>query len=200
MRGFAPDAILSMRAMSGIYTRIAVDVTFLKQLSAPFVPGPALPADCSIALVPHCTVSFYRYLYDNVGAAYVWWLRRTTPDAEIAAMLADPALTIHVLYQHNEPAGFFELDGAANGPINLAYFGLMPQAVGRGMGPAFLRAAIDEAWRRRATMITVNTCTADHPRALPNYVQAGFQMIRTVHEIWDVPNRLGLVIPPHLKI
>jgi GNAT superfamily N-acetyltransferase len=185
--------------MSGIFTRIAVDVTFLKQAAAPFVAGPALPADTSLVRVPKCSVSFYRYLYDTVGAPYVWWLRRTTPDAEIAAMLADASVSIHVLYKDNEPAGLFELEGQPGRPMNLSYFGLLPHAVGKGMGPAFLRAAIDEAWRRKPSLVTVNTCTADHPRALPNYLHEGFQVIRTVHEIWDVPNRLGLVIPAHLK-
>lgn len=192
--------MVSLSFMSGPFTRIAVDVTFMHQTAPPFVQGPSLPADTSLVQLPRCTVSFYRYLYDTVGAAYCWWLRRTTPDAEIAAMLADPDLTMHVLYRDHEPAGFFELDGRTGRPVNLSYFGLLPHAVGRGMGPAFLRAAIDEAWRRKPSMITVNTCTADHPRALPNYLQAGFQVVRTVHEIWDVPNRLGLVIPPHLKI
>jgi GNAT superfamily N-acetyltransferase len=186
--------------MSGPFTRIAVDVTFLKQTAPPFVPGPSLPADTSLVRLPHPSVSFYRYLYDTVGAPYVWWLRRTAPDSEIAAMLADPDVSIHVLYRGHEPAGFFELDGRAGRPVNLSYFGLLPHAVGQGMGPAFLRAAIDEAWRRKPVCLTVNTCTADHPRALPNYLQAGFQIIRTVHEIWDVPNRLGLVIPAHLKV
>ncbi len=186
--------------MSGPFTRIAVDVTFMKQTAAPFLPGPALPRDTSLVLVPRPSVAFYRYLYDTVGGRYLWWLRRTVPDAEIAALLADSQVSIHVLYQGNQPAGFFELDGGAGHPINLSYFGLMPHAVGRGMGPAFLRAAVDECWRRKPSFITVNTCTADHPRALPTYLQAGFQVIRTVHEIWDVPNRLGLVIPPHLKV
>jgi GNAT superfamily N-acetyltransferase len=186
--------------MSGPFTRIAVDVTFMRQNAPPFVPGAALPSDTTLVRLPKPSVTFYRYLYDTVGAAYVWWLRRTVPDAEIAAMLADPDLSIHVLYRDNEPAGFFELDGASGRAVNLSYFGLLPHAVGRGMGPAFLRAAIDEAWRRKPSHLTVNTCTADHPRALPNYLQAGFQIVRTVHEIWDVPNRLGLAIPPRLKV
>ena len=186
--------------MSGPFTRIAVDVTFLRQNAAPFVPGPALPADTSLILVPQCSVAMYRFLYDTVGAPYVWWLRRTSPDAEIAAMLADPDVSIHVLMQGGEPAGFFELDGHAGQAVNLAYFGLLPHAVGKGMGPGFLRAAIDQAWARHPSHVTVNTCTADHPRALPNYLQAGFHIVRTVHEIWDVPNRLGLVIPSHLKV
>ena len=186
--------------MSGPTTRIAVDVTFLRQVAPPFVPGAALPADMSLVRLPHPTVSFYRYLYDTVGASYVWWLRRTVPEAEIAAMLADADVSIHVLYHGHEPAGFFELDGRAGRPMNLSYFGLLPHAIGRGIGPAFLRAAIDEAWRHKPSCMTVNTCTADHPRALPNYIAAGFSIMRTVPEIWDVPNRLGLVIPPRLKI
>ena len=74
----------------------------------------------------------------------------------------------------------------------------MPHAVGRGMGLAFLRHAVDEVWRRGARAMTVNTCTADHPRALPTYLRAGFRPVREVRENWNVPKRLGLVIPGHL--
>jgi GNAT superfamily N-acetyltransferase len=186
--------------MSGPSTRIAVTVTFLRQDSAPILQGPGLPADTSLTRVPKCSVSFYRYLYDTVGAPYVWWLRRTLPNTEIAAMLADTNVSIHVLYRGGEPAGFFELDNRGGGIMNLSYFGLMPHAVGQGIGPAFLRAAIDEAWSRRPNVLTVNTCTADHPRAMPNYLRAGFRVTREVREIWDVPNRLGLVIPAHLRV
>ena len=38
--------------------------------------------------------------------------------------------------------------------------------------------------------MTVNTCTADHPRALPTYLRAGFRPLRQVREIWQVPLRL----------
>jgi hypothetical protein len=48
--------------------------------------------------------------------------------------------------------------------------------------------------------MTVNTCTADHPRALPNYLAAGFARLRTVREVWQVPHRLGLNIPPRLRL
>ena len=37
------------------------------------------------------------------------------------------------------------VDGLAARGMNLAYFGLLSHAIGRGIGPAFLRAAIDEA-------------------------------------------------------
>jgi GNAT superfamily N-acetyltransferase len=186
--------------MSGQFTRIAVTVTFLKQEAPPILAPPRAADGASLVRVRKPSVAFYRYLYDTVGAPYVWWLRRTIPDADIAAMLADPNVALHVLYRDGEPAGFFELHHTPGGPVNLAYFGLFPHALGVGLGTALLRASVDEAWRYNPTMLTVNTCTADHPRALPNYLRAGFKVIREVREIWDIPNRLGLVIPARLKI
>ncbi|MEJ0045499.1 MAG: GNAT family N-acetyltransferase [Rhodospirillales bacterium] len=173
--------------MSGPFTRIAVTVTFLRQEFQPVLPGPRMPADTTIVRLGAPTVAFYRYLYDTVGAPYVWWLRRTVPDEEIALMLGSPAVSIHVLYRDGEPAGFFELEERGAVAVNLSYFGLMPHLVGHGMGPAFLRAAIDEAWSRGPQTVTVNTCTADHPRAMPTYLRAGFSPVRTVREVWDVP-------------
>jgi GNAT superfamily N-acetyltransferase len=100
----------------------------------------------------------------------------------------------------SEPAGFFELDGRARPDVNLSYFGLMPHAIGGGFGGAFLRAAVDEAFLTSGRGITVNTCTADHPRALPTYLRAGFKSVRSVREVWDVPTRLGMVVPAHLRL
>lgn len=179
--------------------RVVVDVTFMRMAAAPAGPGVALPADVSLQQLPHCSVPFYRYLYNTVGQDHVWWLRRAASDGEIATILGDPAVSIHVLYRNNEPAGFFELERRrSTGTTNIAYFGLLPHAVGQGLGTAFLRAAIDAAWSGETTLVTVNTCTADHPRALPNYLAAGFTKLRTVREVWPVPVRLGLRVPDRL--
>jgi len=181
--------------------RIAVDVTFLRMDAAPIEPAPALPAGSTVVRLARCSVPFYRYLYDTVGRDYVWWLRRTVPDDELAALLARPDISVHVLYAGGEPAGFYELERRpSEASTNLAYFGLLPHAIGAGAGRALLRHAIDAAWAEAPRAVTVNTCTADHPRALPNYVAAGFRLLRTVREIWPVPLRLGLPIPARLRI
>ncbi len=179
--------------------RVAVTVTFLRMDHPPLAPPLPLPADASVVRVARPEVGFYRYLYHTVGEAYVWWLRRSLTDAALASVLADPAIAVHVLYRGGAPAGFFELDGRAAPDMNLSYFGLLPHAVGTGLGSAFLRAAVDEAWRARPRAVTVNTCTADHPRALPTYLRTGFRPIRSVREVWDVPLRLGLPTPEHLR-
>lgn len=182
----------------GPTTRVAVTVTFLRMERPPAEPPRALPADAQLLRLPMPTVAFYRYLYDTTGGPHLWWLRRAMPDEGIAALLAEPLVSLHVLYRDGEPAGFFELDRRPPAGTNLSYFGLMPHAVGAGIGTAFLRAAVDAAWADGSRAVTVNTCTADHPRALPAYLRAGFRPVRTVREVWDVPNRLGLHIPEHL--
>ena len=181
-------------------TRIAVTVTFLKQTRPCSDPAQPLPANTTLVRLPHPTASFYRYLYDTVGGPYVWWLRRTLPVGELRALLAMPGVSVHVLYRDQEPAGFFELDHQSSAVVNLSYFGLLPHAVGTGLGTPLLRAALDIAWSHHPKAVTVNTCTADHPRAMPTYLRQGFTPVRTVREIWDVPDRLGIKIPDHLKI
>ncbi|MEO8713893.1 MAG: GNAT family N-acetyltransferase [Acetobacteraceae bacterium] len=179
--------------------RVGVTVTFLRMDRRPAEPTPSLPISCQIVRATACTVGFYRYLYDTVGAPYVWWLRRTMSDADLAALLSDPLVSLHVLYAAGEPAGFFELDGRNWPDVNLSYFGLLPHAVGSGLGYPFLKHAVDTAWRPGVRGVTVNTCTADHPRALPTYLRAGFRPLRHVREVWNVPLRLGLRIPEHLR-
>ena len=179
--------------------RVGVTVTFLRMEQRPR-PGPVLPPGHSLVRLGRCTVPFYRYLYATVGGPYVWWLRRTLSDAELETILGHAAVSVHVLYGGGEPAGFFELDRRGLPTVNLAYFGLMPHAVGRGLGRAFLGAAVQSAWDAGAQAVTVNTCTADHPRALPGYVRAGFKPVRHVEEVWEVPTRLGMAVPRHLMV
>ena len=188
-----------MRAGAAGATRIAVNVTFLRMERPPEHPAAPLPPAATVLTLDAPTVAFYRFLYATVGGPHCWWLRRVAPDNELAALLASPAISVHVLYRDGEPGGFFELDARTGHDVNLAYFGLMPHLIGRGLGEAFLRRAIDAAWMLSPTQLRVNTCTADHPRALPSYLRAGFKPMRTVREIWDIPDALGMSIPASLR-
>ncbi len=180
--------------------RVGVIVTFLRMDRPPADPAPKLPPGAVVRVVAPCPVADYRYLYDTVGGPYVWWLRRTLPDRHLAALLNDPRVTIHVLDYEGLVAGFYELDRSNWPAVNLSYFGLMPHAIGRGLGTAFLRHAVAAGWAYRPNCMTVNTCTADHPRAMPGYLRAGFRTVRQVREEWNVPTRLGLRIPDALRI
>jgi hypothetical protein len=184
----------------GSVTRVGVTVTFLRMNLPPAPVQPGLTAGLQIVRAEAPSVAFYRYLYNTVGADYLWWLRRVTPDEDLAALLRDKAVSIHTLYAKGEPAGFFELDRRNWPDVNLSYFGLMPHMVGCGIGLIFLHRAIEEAWHSGAKGMTVNTCTADHPRALRNYLRAGFEVVRQARETWSVPNRLNMRIPSAARI
>lgn len=188
-----------MSLLSEPAVRVGVTVTFLR-MEVPPADLAALPRDAVVHRVRDCGVAEYRSYYDRVGAPYLWWLRRTMSDRQLAALLRDRNVSINRLDVGGQVSGFYELD-ATNWPaVNLSYFGLMPHAVGQGLGHAFLCDAVMRAWRQQPNAVTVNTCTADHPRAMPNYLRVGFRRVREVSETWNIPTRLGLQIPETLRV
>ncbi|MDE8348987.1 MAG: GNAT family N-acetyltransferase [Acidocella sp.] len=180
--------------------RIAVIVTFLRLRARKPAPPTVFPPGVTLT-AERLDVAAYRRLYNEVGAAWLWWLRRMMPDDVLARHLANPCVNIHVLRVQGEVAGFFETDAEPWPAVNLNYFGLLPGFIGQGLGALLLAAAIESVFNQAGPLreMTVNTCTADHPRALPNYLAAGFVETRRVREIWDIPHRLGLVVPEHLR-
>lgn len=180
--------------------RLKFTITYLEMTARPQLPPVHLPPGVKAALLraERPTVAFYRYLYNEVGGPWRWWLRRQMSDAELAAILADERIEVFVLYIDGTPAGYFELDrrgqpAAGGGVIDLAYFGLMPQMVGRGLGRYLLHAAIEQAWSYGPERLTVNTNTMDHARALPLYQKMGFVPYRQEEqEILD-PALTGIV-------
>jgi GNAT superfamily N-acetyltransferase len=181
--------------------RVAVIVTFLRMNARKPAPRPVFPPGFTLT-EERLDVATYRHLYNEVGAPWLWWLRRLMPDDLLARHLANPAVAISVLREHGQPAGFFETDANPWPDVNLNYFGLLPSMIGKGLGAPLLAAAIDSVFIQASPLrgMTVNTCSADHPRALPNYLAAGFVEIRRVREIWDIPRRLGLQVPEHLRV
>ncbi len=180
--------------------RALVTVTFLRMNSRPVVTPAALPAPATVRR-ESLDVPGYRALYDTVGGPWLWWLRRIMPDALLARHLASPHVAVHVLRVEGAVAGFFETDAGAWPDVNLNYFGLLPERIGQGLGKPLLGVAIGSVFNGAAGLrgMTVNTCTADHPRALPNYQAAGFTQTRQAREVWDIPRRLGLTVPAALR-
>ena len=63
--------------------------------------------------------------------------------------------------------------------VEVAYFGLVPEALGRGLGKHLLSCAVRDAWALGPARVWLHTCTLDHPNALPNYVARGFVPYKT---------------------
>src|SRR5215471_14398376 len=142
-----------------------VKTTYLQMLARPerVVPPPREGLTVVHARKP--PVAYYRFLYDAVGRDYDWTSRKKLPDSELAALLNDPRLEVHVLMVDGVPAGFAELDRRTAGEIELVQFGLIRDFIGQGLGKYFLQWTIDRAWSYSPKRLWLHTDTKDHPAA-----------------------------------
>jgi GNAT superfamily N-acetyltransferase len=137
---------------------------------------PVRLADAAIRVeqVHGCPPSFWRYLYTEVGRQYRWVDRLPWSDDDVRSYLSDPAVALWVMWVAGAPAGYFELRRDDSGSVEIAYFGLLNDFTGRGLGGHLLTEAVEQAWALEATRVWLHTSTLDHPAALPNYLRRGF--------------------------
>ena len=161
-------------------------VTFLEMRSAPRFEKPILDVQCESPIPP----KQFRELYQDVGRKWGWNdMLEKTEDA-FNAYCGDPNKRFYTLHTSGNLSGFFVLD-QQNEAVDLAYFGLLENATGQGMGKKLLRYAIIEAWETQGCeKVTVNTCTLDHPAALALYQNHGFVILREEFRKGDEPSIL----------
>src|SRR5437867_6833941 len=146
-----------------------------------FRPGFGASPDLVIERVERPTPELYRRCYRTVGEAFHWRDRWDWTDAQIRAHLADPAIALYVAVRIGRGGealvGWYELRTVAEDrSVEIAYFGLVPAELGRGLGKHLLSCAVRDAWALRPApaRVWLHTCTLDHPNALPNYAARGF--------------------------
>ena len=155
---------------------VEVTRTYL-QLERPEDLNPARSDDPRVRIdrVKDCPASFYRYLYAEVGRFHHWIDKLPWTDEQIRDQLARPEITFWVMYSDGAPAGYFELERHKDGSIEVAYFGLLPEFIGRGLGKHLLTVAVEQAWSAGANRVWLHTCTLDDAAAMPNYLKRGFK-------------------------
>ena len=158
---------------------VSITITKLEMKAKPAGLRPHLRHDqdngrLMLLRVKHPSVHFYRYLYETVGKPHTWVERTRMTDETLAAIVQDENVELYVLYCEGAPAGYAELDFRKMPDAELAYFGLIQDFLGRGLGSFLLATAIDIAWSKPIERLWVHTNTLDHPRALPLYQKMGF--------------------------
>lgn len=130
-----------------------------------------------------------RFLYTAVGGDLFWVDRLGWSYGRWREYLDRPELETWVAYLDGTPAGYFELEWQPEGAVELAYFGLLPQLTGRGLGGALLTRAVERAWERGARRVWLHTCDLDSPAALPAYRARGFRVVREETSVRDFPEQ-----------
>jgi GNAT superfamily N-acetyltransferase len=188
--GQADDALsVSLRGVTDLPPgKIAEVVTYLEMLAAPERPEP--PAG-GFTLERFSDVTRYRALFRRVGEQWLWMSRLVVPEAALRTILDDPAVEAFALRSGGDDIGILELDFRQAEECELAYFGVVPEAIGTGAGRFLMSEAVARAWARPIRRFWVHTCTHDHPRALAFYQRSGFRAYKRAIEIADDPRLTG---------
>ena len=127
-----------------------------------------------------------RRMYAEVGKSYHWVNRLSWPAEKWLDYAHRDSLKTVILEVNQVPAGYFEIERNEFPSVELAYFGLVKEFIGRGLGAHLLSVAIEEAWQDGTERVWVHTCSLDHRHALRNYQKRGFQVFKTEFEEIEV--------------
>jgi GNAT superfamily N-acetyltransferase len=173
---------------------IAEVVTYLEMREAP-TPRPA-PGAGGMAVQPvRPDVQGFRERFRRVGEPWLWASRLRLDDSALKAILAADAIEIYDLMIGPDTIGLLELDFRQKGTCELAFFGVVPEAIGIGAGRFLMNCATELAWGRapRIDRFWVHTCTNDHPDALAFYIRSGFVPYARGVECYPDPRLEGLL-------
>jgi GNAT superfamily N-acetyltransferase len=127
-------------------------------------------------------------LYQLVGKEWLWTDKLCWSDAQWQNYVASDNLRTWVAYLDAELAGYFELLRQENGNVEIIYFGLCHDFIGKKLGGFLLSAAISSAWNWQGTKrVWVHTCTLDHPAALQNYLARGMTLYKEETTLQEPP-------------
>src|SRR4051812_25548598 len=120
-----------------VVTRTYLELRDLSQLNRKEMPTP----DARVTRLSPCTVPQYRELYRRVGELWHWRDRLAWSDERLALQLANPTVSVWELRVGAASGGYFELEHQPGNEVEIVYFGLAPEFIGRGFGAALLTRA-----------------------------------------------------------
>lgn len=170
---------------------VPVTTTYLELSAATFRPAWSDDGAVQVIGLGEPLPSFYRWLYGEVGRDYLWVDRLAWSEELLLAYLTGEAVSVDVLYYRGTPAGYVELNRTSDEPgTEVAYFGLLAQFQGRGLGKHLLSYGVRRALAEGVGRVWLHTCSLDGPHALANYQARGFRAYKTVEGVQMVPSAL----------
>ena len=171
--------------------KLANVVTCLEMHAAPARKLAPFPAGATLKRFGAADLDAFRDLYRAIGKDLMWFSRLIMSDEKLASIIGHPEIEAYALIRDGKALGLVELNFAESPDCELAFFGLVPDAIGGGLGRALMDESIRRAWARPISRYWVHTCTFDHPAALPFYIRSGFTPYTRMVEIHDDPRLQG---------
>lgn len=173
---------------------IANVVTYLEMRERPEIDRFMAPG-ISARRVLEPTIEGYRTLYRRIGQEWLWFSRLVMPDDTLRAALADPGTEVYFLERDGVPVGLAELRRATPeaDDVEIAMFGVVPEATGTGAGSMLMGAALEAAWSGNTGRVWLHTCSFDHPAAIRFYQKQGFRPFKFAIEVSEDPRVQGFL-------
>ncbi len=181
--------------------QIATLVTYLEMTRRPAPPNGGAPeslvdASYDLRAQSGADLAGYRALFRRVGEDWLWCSRLVMSDDELRSIIDSRQVEIYVPHHDGHPAGLLELDFRKRGECELAFFGLVKEKIGKGLGRRLMNDAVALAWAKPIRRFFVHTCTFDHPGAVAFYRRSGFRPYALAVEVLEDP-RLSGALPRH---
>jgi GNAT superfamily N-acetyltransferase len=133
----------------------------------------------------------FRDLFRVIGRDIMWFSRLIMAEEKLAAIIGDENVQAYALVKDGQDVGLLELDFREGGMCELSFFGVVPSAVGTGVGRYLMNEALERAWAQPISRLWVHTCTFDHPNALAFYQRSGFRPYQVMVEVHKDPRLTG---------
>lgn len=184
--------------------KLANLVTCLEMTERPAPkPQPSTRGALSLQRIAQPDLDSYRALFRRIGQDWMWFSRLVMPDERLHRILTDPKVEVYTLRNGAAEIGLLELDFREEGQCELAFFGVVPEAIGQGAGRFLMDQAIALAWAHPIRRFWVHTCSFDHPSALAFYRRSGFRPYAYAVEVHDDPRLTGHLprtAAPHIPL
>jgi GNAT superfamily N-acetyltransferase len=171
--------------------KLANIVTCLEMLAKPTRALKPWQDGVLLQVADPANLEAYRNAFRAVGQDIMWFSRLIMADEKLRGILSNPKIDSYILKSGGETLGLLELNFESETDCELAFFGLVPGAIGTGFGRMLMDEGIRQAWAKPITRLWVHTCTFDAPQALPFYVRSGFIPYTRMVEIHDDPRLTG---------
>ncbi|MDQ3230204.1 MAG: GNAT family N-acetyltransferase [Pseudobdellovibrionaceae bacterium] len=132
---------------------------------------------------------FSRFLYTSVGGDWHWTDRLAWNFDQWLKHMDRTEVQTWVAYSQGTPAGYVELELQDDDNVEVAYFGLLRQFIGRGIGGNLLSFGVQKAWEAGAKRVWVHTCSLDGSTALANYLARGFKLFKQSTHQREIPSK-----------
>lgn len=150
-------------------------VTYMEMTAPPSSTPVTAPAPDAAVSREQLAGADYLVLYRAVGEPVQWDQRLRLQPTALDSLLGDPSNPVYVLRSQGQASGLCEFAGFGGDDVELAHFGLVAEAQGRGLGRYLLDSALRACWALSPKRVWLHTDTNDHPRAIATYAKAGFR-------------------------